>query len=196
MRVGWIAWAFVAGCSFSPVPATFEGTDAGGTTGSGSASGSGSGSSAGSAASGCTPGTRVCIDTQHSGSCDGSGHEVIDRDCPPGSTCGAGYCQPPPGAMPCTDDDQCSGSDVCDPYVGGGSFEGFCTGRDGAADTYSQCTGGDQCRTGVCTDGQCFTACTSQSDCPDGPDSIACKPGNGTLEGTSMSGLTTCVGSD
>lgn len=129
----------------------------------------------------------------HSGACDAAGHGVIDRDCPPGSMCGSGYCQPPPNAQPCSTDDDCNSSTVCDPYIVGGAFERFCTGRMGNGQTYSQCNSNDGCRTGVCTDGECYAACTATDDCPS-IDTKACEAGSGTLEGVSMSGLTTCVG--
>ncbi len=44
------------------------------------------------------PGQRVCAGAGASGTCDDMGNIVIDRTCPPGSTCAIGYCRPPPGA--------------------------------------------------------------------------------------------------
>lgn len=198
VRLGWIAWSFVVGCSFTPTgAAVIGGVDAGPNSGSGSAGpGSGSaGSGSGSATTGCAVGVRMCIDAAHSGTCDGSGNRVIDRNCPPGSMCGSGYCQPPSGAMPCTSDDDCSNSMVCDPYVAGSAFAGFCTARAGNGQTYDSCSSNIDCRTGVCTDGECYAACSTTSDCPE-IDTKMCEAGSGSLEGVSMSGLTTCVGHD
>ncbi len=184
-----------AACGFTPGARPGHSTsDAPGAVGSGSDATSGT---TGSDASGCAG--RVCVDATHSGSCDGTGEIVTDRDCPPASMCTGGYCRPPAGAAPCTTDAQCTGSDVCDLYVQGGMLVGYCTGQFGMDGTYQSCQSNDQCQTGLCADsGQCYTACTGtgQGTCRSGPDSIDCTSLDVTVEGVTSTGLSTCVGHD
>ena len=197
MRASWIAWALLAGCNFDPVPASslIDAGTSGSNMGSNGSNGSGNVGSGSNAS--CTAGARVCVDATDSGSCNSAGQAVADRACPPGSMCGSGYCQPPVGAMSCTTDTDCPGNGVCDPYVVSGAFQGFCTGPDGSHVVYESCSGTSSpgCDTGVCVNGQCFSGCKNQSDCPSA-DSVSCTAGSGTLEGVSISGLKSCFNSD
>jgi len=184
--------AMLSACAFAPQA---TGTDGGGTSGGGGdARGSGGGSN-GSGSATCTPGTRVCVDAMDSGTCDGAGHETADRHCPPASTCSGGYCQPPQGASGCTSDKQCAGQDVCDLYVQGGVLTGYCTMPSGTSSTYDHCTSDAQCATGICANGgECFSECSGQSSCPNGPDVIDCTALAVTIEGVASIGVSTCTG--
>ena len=183
-----VVLASAAACSFAPQA---TGSDGAVTSTGDARQGSGSGHGSG----GCTPGTRVCVDATDSGVCDGAGHEVADRSCPPDSKCNAGYCQPPPGASGCTSDKQCSGSDVCDLYVEAGSLVGFCTRPSGTSSTYDHCTSDAQCDTGICADtGECFSDCTASNNCPSGQDVINCIALALTIEGVASTGVSTCSG--
>ena len=141
-------------------------------------------------------GTRVCVDATHSGHCV-SGGEVIDRDCPPSSTCAQGFCAPPVGAAGCVGDVQCSGGQVCDVYVVGGVLVGFCTDPIGANSGSCSVAGNDpSCDSGICASGdstRCLSPCTSGNDCV-GSSQICVSISNPTtIEGQSTSNTRHCV---
>ncbi len=169
MRVAALAIAVLAACSFRSgvVP-----PDGGAGTGGDDAHAS---FDASNLASCTTPGQRVCVDATHSGTCDGSLQPVIDRNCPTGSMCGGGYCQPPVGAKACTRDMDCMPGKPCDLYVVGGNLGGFCTQKVGNGGPYHACTtAGDDatCASGMCASNgektQCLVPCANQDDstCP------------------------------
>src|SRR5262245_32569107 len=65
-----------------------------------------------------TDGQRICLTPVQSGHCELLGvlMPVADRDCPPGSLCVGGYCQPPAGANSCTSIADCTNNQVCNLY--------------------------------------------------------------------------------
>lgn len=146
----------------------------------------------------CTIGERVCVDATHSGVCDPQHVPTTDRDCPPGSPCAAGFCAPPSGARPCAVDTDCSGQQVCDLYVVGGTLTGFCTDKLGGNTGSCAQQGNDpDCETGICAsksdgaDRLCLSPCTSS--CPNSSDQCTDLGQPTTIEGTSTVGQRYCV---
>lgn len=127
---------------------------------------------------GCTKGERSC-DGLGSTVCR-NGTFVADRTCPDGSSCHEGYCAQPtdPADITCSDPNGGQSDTVCflatnataltcQPYVGSGSVEWYCTpavSTDGAG---TPCMDGKTCRSGFCgSNGTCFRACNSDQECP------------------------------
>lgn len=153
----------------------------------------------------CTPGARLCADATHSAVCGAAPPmAIVDRACPPSSSCSNGYCAPPPGAASCTRSADCSGGQVCDLFVVGGVLAGSCAPPlAGGHDLYSACGppyGVDgTCKTGACAlDAndpslhQCLFPCGAAKDCPGGNN---CDPvaGSVTIEGVSAGALRFCA---
>jgi|SRR5215831_7182946 len=115
------------------------------------------------------PGQRVCAGGGASGTCDDTGNIVIDRTCPPGSACAAGYCQPPTGGQPCLSIEDCNGGAVCDLYVVAGSIVGRCTSPAPGGGLFAPCTMDSQCQTLICANHngvrECLFPCTANSQC-------------------------------
>ena len=181
----------------------YHGPADGGTTAAGDLLlGSGGG---GDLASCVVDGTRVCVDATHSAVCT-SGVAVVDRDCPPTSTCGAGRCMPPPGARSCARVADCMNGEVCDEYAVGASVMGFCTpviaGAVGGSAAPCTAPGWDDgCKTGLCAgdakDGTvhaCLYPCKGDGDCGGG--GAKCQGTIGqpaTIEGAPAGGLRFCT---
>jgi hypothetical protein len=139
----------------------------------------------------CSPAMRVCATPMQSGHCDAQGQTVVDRNCPPGSQCANGYCQPPAGAQQCVNRVNCTGGKACDLYVTSNGIRGFCTDPAGTGGPLASCSTGSDCRTGVCaTDGQgnqnCLELCGM--NCPPG----VCADVTSTLEGADLAGVKSC----
>src|SRR5262245_32858723 len=125
---------------------------------------------------------RVCIDGTTTGHCmfTLSGLvAVVDRHCPPSSSCvGAGLCQPPPGATTCNSPVCPNSTDVCDLYVRIQQLVGFCTPAIASASggLMSACSADSSCATGLCATEtgsttplhECLYPCTRDTDCPGG----------------------------
>lgn len=171
----------------------------GGTTGGGDLLLGNSGGSCG------VEGTRLCVDATHSGACH-AGAAVVDRDCPPTSTCTSGHCAPPAGARPCSRAADCMSGEVCDEYVAGAGVSGFCTpaisGAVGGAAAPCTAPGWDNgCKTGLCAadakDGTvhaCLYPCKGDGDC--GGNGAKCQGvigEPGTIEGAPAGGLKFCT---
>jgi len=144
----------------------------------------------------CTLGERGCVDSTHAGVCDGTMF-VADHACPPSSTCDAGHCTPPPSATACTKAADCSGGQVCDLFVVGGTLAGFCTDPLGPNTGSCSTTGFDAtCKTGICAAGdgeqQCLTPCTTGADCTAQQACVTVQQPT-TIEGTGTSGQQFCV---
>ncbi|HUJ58138.1 MAG TPA: hypothetical protein VLX92_06590 [Kofleriaceae bacterium] len=146
------------------------------------------------------PGERVCPDPGHAAACDLTFQPVIDRTCPPGSSCSQGHCRAPAGATACKQQGDCSGVQVCDLYVVLGFLVGACTDPMGATGPYTPCSpiGDDTaCQSGICTESsggtaQCLVPCQvgSDAECPGHAcDSIASPA---TIEGVSTFGKWGC----
>ena len=150
-------------------------------------------------------GARSCSDATHSAVCAAvGGTPVVDRACPPSSTCAGGHCQPPTGAAICHKPADCSGGTVCTPFVSGGTLATYCApalpGASGG--TYASCNlpGPDaSCKSGYCvTDGAngslhfCLAPCAGANQCPGGN---SCDPvaAPATIEGAPTSGLSVCA---
>ncbi|HJZ88504.1 MAG TPA: hypothetical protein VKN99_25200, partial [Polyangia bacterium] len=177
----------------------------GGTGGTGGAPDAGmdSGPDGGPICAGQPADTRVCLGSATSGHCDGTGGALIDRVCPPDSTCSSGYCQPPPGGA-CATSSQCLLGRICMLFVsnGGSSLQGSCSDPyiivGGGGFIYQNCTSGGQCRSGICaTDAddtslnQCLYPCRNDNDCPMGGGCHAISAPS-AIEGTSTSGVKGC----
>lgn len=160
---------------------------------------------AGGVPGGCgSDGTRLCVDAARSGICQ-SGVAVVDRDCPPTSTCGAGRCMPPSGAKPCTRVNDCGNGQVCDEYAVGASVMGFCTpviaGAVGGPAAPCTAPGWDNgCKTGLCAADNdsaahaCLYPCKGDGDC--GGNGAKCQGTLGqpaSLEGVTAMGVRFCV---
>ena len=76
----------------------------------------------------------------HGGAAGGSG--VVDRACPPSSTCVGGHCQPPPVAAVCHKAADCSGGTVCTLFVVNGTVGTYCAPPLPGA---NECPGGNNC---------------------------------------------------
>lgn len=159
----------------------------------------------------CTAGQRACLATTGSAACQG-GQLKLDRKCPTGSSCTAGYCQAPPMSSTSLTGQSCD--------VGFGPQENNCFANGGpAADTLScepfvtdpaqmgvswvcapsvgqglpgtACTRGDECRSGFCgSNGTCFRACAQDNDCPFQGSTgkrYACNNVDVTVEGVTVS---------
>ena len=125
------------------------------------------------------PGMRLCVDATHAGVCSNLGMALVDRTCPPESTCSAGHCQPPNGALTCDADRNCAPGLYCDLYDHLGALQGYCTMPLGTGGITAMCTQpGDApsvCATGICAQHngkiECLDPCKSGADCPGG---VAC----------------------
>jgi hypothetical protein len=143
---------------------------------------------------GCgTVGGRVCVTATSSGTCT-LGGPVVDRACPPGSTCQNGYCAPPTGGVACTSSQSCGADLVCDLYVTAPkTLSGVCTMRLGPKGAEQTCNTDSDCGTGICGllngDRECLFACGSTADCP--TDCITINPMT-TIEGVSTGQHKSC----
>jgi len=150
-----------------------------------------------------TNGARVCADSTHSAVCAG-GVVMIDRACPPGSTCSAGLCGAPNGGASCVATSKCAGGAVCDLFVGAknmlsGSCAAPISGATGGFNAKCNAAGYDAtCTTGICaaldaTTRACLHPCSGNADCGGG--GVNCQPLvlPTAVEGASTTGLKFCV---
>ena len=118
-----------------------------------------------------------CWRTGSDGSSDGGGGDLASgcaRSCPPGSSCSGGLCQPPTGAQMCKRAGDCSGGNVCAPFVVGGMVKFLCASPlPGANASRCGAPGADTtCKSGYCVvDGNdatlhvCLVPCMNANDC-------------------------------
>jgi hypothetical protein len=147
------------------------------------------------------PGTRICVDTTHSGTCEWVQADlspVEDRECPPTSVCQDGFCTAPQPVRGCARDHDCLGGTVCNLFMTiNGRLAGFCAPpfpMTGGA--MERCTAGSQCGTGFCAnapraDPRCLSLCVGNGDCGGGGQ---CKVFSlaGPVEGATPTQLKSC----
>jgi len=153
----------------------------------------------------CGPDERKCAGTAASDRCEG-GMFVVDRACPPGSSCTDNYCgQPAPVfgtqvGMRCdvpngAQQIQCMASPTanlsCQPFVDPATknVRWFCDTAVAPGKAHSPCTKNSDCRSGVCSvkSGVCFDACQADSDCRIGGNTTAtCQSLEITIEGVTI----------
>ena len=115
--------------------------------------------------------------------CGDQGASEIRR-CPLGS-CTQGHCEVPSTPTPCTKDGDCPGQWVCTLLLEGGTTpKQICAGPVKGTLSPALCTTGLDCATGLCTSGgQCYYACTMQTDCQVGYD---CRSTTVAVEGVTV----------
>jgi len=137
---------------------------------------------------------------------DASSATACERTCPSGSTCSNGHCQPPAGATSCTKASDCSGSQVCDLYVVGGSLVGYCTDpfptQNSGTSSCSSVGYTSSCPTGICAQDssghtRCLTPCENGNDSTCSGDFL-CKAvaEPQQIEGVSTAGQFGCLDTD
>ncbi len=141
-----------------------------------------------------------------SASCE-NGVSTPDRKCPQLSDCVSGYCQPPPlsNDLPGRDCDilgpnenlclaDKNTTNSCQPFVSGATVVWRCTHAVGVGAVGTPCAHGGQCRSGFCgSNGTCFRACATQSDCPtSGTVKRICTEVEITVEGETLT-VKSCV---
>ena len=146
---------------------------------------------------------RVCTSSAQSGHCDSMLSAVADRDCPGGSTCMGGYCQPPSGATACTSTSDCSASQVCALYSNSThtGLVGFCSNpRPGGAGLYADCTRDLDCGSDFCASRsggllECAEPCSSTSGtvCPGAANNCNSIASPTTIEGIPTAGQRACL---
>ncbi|MDB4970108.1 MAG: hypothetical protein JWN44_5797 [Myxococcales bacterium] len=147
----------------------------------------------------CTAaGMRVCTDASHSAVCTAvAASPMLDRTCPPTSSCSGGHCQPPTGAVTCKKPSDCSNADVCTPFVIAGAVDTRCApplpGATGGAGTGCTTVGFDaKCRSGYCArangNNVCETPCSNQNDCG----GTNCDAATVVVEGANTTALKSC----
>jgi hypothetical protein len=150
----------------------------------------------------CAADQRQCSGTVASDRCEG-GMFVVDRVCPPASSCMAGYCAPPTAmfgtqigarcdANGGAQQLQCMASPTamlsCQPFVDLATKElrWFCDTGVGMGRAGQHCAKPGDCRSGVCVQtagGVCFDACQRDQDCQLGGGTLTCKSVSITVEG-------------
>jgi hypothetical protein len=152
----------------------------------------------------CSPGDRKCAGAAASDRCEG-GMFVVDRACPPSSSCTANYCAPPPAmfgtqvgarcdANAGAQQLQCMASPVanltCQPFVDPSTkdIRWFCDNAVAPAKAPTHCTKNSECRSGVCAvkAGVCFDACQQNTDCQLGGGALTCQSLEITIEGVTI----------
>ena len=150
----------------------------------------------------CGPAERKCAGTAASDRCEG-GMFVVDRACPPGSSCADNYCgQPAPifgtqVGMRCdvpngAQQIQCLAKPgvACQPFVDatGKNLRWFCDTAVGPGTGKITCTRGSECRSGVCTlQGVCLDTCQQNGDCQlAGLANATCQSMTITVEGVTV----------
>jgi len=143
---------------------------------------------------------RVCSRSTQSAYCDSTLNAVADRDCPSGSTCMGGYCQPPSGAAACTSTNNCNAPLVCALYSNSThtGLVGFCSNPRGAAGLYADCTRDLDCGSNFCamrSNGllECSEPCTSGTQCPGAATNCKAIASPTTIEGISTAGQLACL---
>ena len=155
----------------------------------------------------CAADQRQCSGTVASDRCEG-GMFVVDRVCPPASSCATGYCAPPAAMLGtqigarCDANGgaqqlQCMASPTatlsCQPFVDPPTkmLRWFCDTAVGPGHAGQHCTKGGECRSGVCAlaaGGVCFDACQRDQDCQLGGGTLTCKSVQITVEGVTITG--------
>jgi len=153
----------------------------------------------------CAADQRQCSGTVASDHCEG-GMFVVDRVCPPASSCATGYCAPPAAmfgtqigarcdANGGAQQLQCMASPTatlsCQPFVDPPTkmLRWFCDTAVGPGRAGQHCTKPGDCRSGVCAavnGGVCFDACLRDQDCQLGGGTLTCKSVQITVEGVTI----------
>jgi len=154
----------------------------------------------------CSGDQRKCAGSAASDRCEG-GVFVVDRACPPESSCANDYCGAPApkfgtqigarcdangGAQQL----QCMASPTanltCQPFVDPATknVRWFCDTAVAPGKAHSPCTKNSDCRSGVCSvkSGVCFDACQRDQDCQLGGGTLTCQSLEITIEGVTLTG--------
>jgi hypothetical protein len=154
----------------------------------------------------CTPDQRKCAGAAASDRCE-AGMFVVDRACPPGSSCANDYCAPPTAMFGTQIGARCDANGgahqlqcmaspmanlTCQPFVDPGTknVRWFCDTAVAPGKTRSPCTRNNECRSGVCavSAGVCFEACQRDQDCQLGGGTATCQSLQITIEGVTITG--------
>lgn len=187
----------------TPVPGRDGGAGSGGAGGAGGTGGMPDAHPPDAAPLCTSANQRVCPTSTKSGHCDSTLSAVADRDCPSGSTCMGGYCQPPSGAAACTSTNNCNAPLVCALYSNSThtGLVGYCSNpRPGGAGLYADCTSDLTCGSDFCamrSGGllECAEPCsgTGGQVCPGAASN--CRPiaSPTTIEGIPTAGQLACL---
>jgi hypothetical protein len=112
----------------------------------------------------------------------------VDRDCPTGSRCQAGACQPVGSPERCRTASDCGGDRVCTVFVDPAApttLATFCSVSFGGRAGGERCTANGDCQSGLCVGARpsavCFLPCTGEGNAC--PGDLKCEDVSVTVDG-------------